>query len=655
MQHTVCTAAMANAPLKKRIDAQNPAYLYKIYQQDAPLAIWQTIPESMRAYTIFLFVGSDIKASSQTAVLTFYRAAAKLVEAYNATASRPIWYLFQALNGETDADDHIDIQKWAELAADPANSHLLGFNGAELYNTSAWRGSDAKGNHAAYLAKLIELCGRQGLYFVWMDANRDQENSAPVMNRWLEERAYQPGQTMPVGSAPNGLLQAMKNHHRNVIMMNKESFGHPATDALCYGLWLAGYCDNWGTSSDWWHWGLHQNGGGQSWENIACYPEAVTAQSLLRAANFGAACYSNEAPWFTSALTDPHIAMTDHSISAVRLAGYQFAILPFFERLLAGDIHLPTKRETGAGVSLAALGHGAWNDFYMADASPLTHCRENGDIFAPTGRYGLPPILPANIDTAQLAVFKRNAPHARITEKKLPPSAYDAAYRPVALAANTYLNRVGPAWWWYAYQEWNGDLYLSGSTSRLAFRPGIEGIEKVELCAQGHCYGVCTEKAGATLSCYFNNYQTEKSPSTATPPKGDPWWEKQTAWPGGGPAYGEQYGLRKWIYDYLSVALDQAGRPLTEGETVLTAAGTPLQDRTKPLLRTSAITLHCAKRPSCVFKNRKSPTTRPYQYTETWDQARGWYTITLVHNGQVEFEITTKCAVPGKNNDDTTK
>lgn len=696
---TAAVKAEGKPQMKRTYGSQNPMYTMKVYMQDNIVDMWEKVPEDMKDNTVIWIVGNAIKESNSE-VKAYYLQQANAIEDYNKAHDKKIYYIMQALNGETPATDHISVDYWEQFMDNGQYPCMLGLNAAELYNSTPWAASNSQfnigntssdpdkyGNHASYLADLIDLCGDYGMYFMWSDANRSgatgKKTQVPVVNRWLENREWVENGTGAIGSymtnvgrtygskyhpdsIQNDLLSTMKNNHANVILVNKESFGHPATDSLFYGLWLAGYCDNWGASSDWWHWGIHGNSGeSQTWKNITRYVDELTAQSIVRVANQGATVFNNEASWFTNAITNPDIPVDAVDSTANRIGTYQYAVLPLLERIKNGAIEVPSKEECLSNTKLLCVGADSWRGIYMNDGT--SHTRENGDIFPKEGRYGLTPIIPATMDTASVQYLQQSLPaeaktigvlnnisQELIGQVEAAPGS-DTAYQEMLnslypkeyVSSNTYLNRTNNTWWWYGWNE-NGGTYQS------KFAPKQAAANRMQIDAGPYITGIITEKSTENkINVYLNNYRIDKTALNGftgdmggAPSPADKWWYDTQAYPWGasGQAYEPQMRTRKWINDNLTVKLEN-GVPVTEGtgsgQRVKTAADTILKDNT---LYTSTIQVkgtYMGGAPSVVYNNKDNGDaySRYYSTEESWNADTQVLTVEIQHNGQVDFDI----------------
>ena len=289
--------------------------------RDDPLKLWNAVPDDLKDNTVILLIAErsikDNAIESGTedvnAVRNWYKQQIEYCNAHQIPCA------VQNLNGETSTYDRIPLTFWKELAEE--NEYLVGFNGAELYN--CFSDGQAINNGDEYVADLIRMGASLGVSMMWTDTNVFGNHG--VLMDWLEEE----------GSV---LGAAMKDNSEYVSMMYKESYGDTDTEALYLGLWLAGYCDNWGVASDWWHWSIDGNGsmfdapgsiGG--WGQCLVWPENMYSQDVIRVASMGATCYKSEPQWYS-------VASNGH-----RTPAYQYSLMPTLKKVCSGEIAIPDK------------------------------------------------------------------------------------------------------------------------------------------------------------------------------------------------------------------------------------------------------------------------------------------------------------------------
>lgn len=577
------TAAAATEPLRREVSREKPLFLTNFYKDgegpdktDTINDLWGAVPDDLKENTALLLIaGEGIR--NKASVTDWLEAQADAAE------DADIPFYVQAVNGETPAAERIPASFFRTMAE--THTMMQGVNGAELYNSASFTGS----NHSDYLAELVQLSADEGLQFVWSDTNI--WGATGTMMQWMQDNAT--------------LLSTIRANPDNVIFINKESFGDTDTDALNLGMWLSGSIGNWGSASDWWHWGLNGYGrlwgtGGQAWKDILQYPEAMTVQSMLKVASQGGTVFKTEAQWFTN--------VTDGQ----RLAGYEFAIIPFLRDLKSGAIHIPTKAEVLAQNKVVYKG-GVYNDETIWDTSA-------SNIFPRTGRYGIIPMVPDTIPDADLSMFEN------IAKESKNQAWFDALYPSQTLSSNTFMLANGDTWYWMNYAE-NRE-----AIARSAFKPKKSAATSVGVEASNHTFAVLTESDNK-LDVIVNNYRVNKDNVRtdtiyATAPASD----------------FDKWKTYRYITDYTSVKLNSAGDPVKDASgNITTASNLTLNDRSSRDIRTTTFTVDGAwqgGKPEVTYQ-ADTTATRPYTHTETWDAVNKRLTVKIVHNGLVKFSVKT--------------
>ncbi|WP_435748373.1 galactose-binding domain-containing protein [Microbacterium sp. PMB16] len=575
----VMTAAPAVAadPLRREVSREKPLFITNFYkggegpdQTDVVTDLWGKIPSDLKENTVVMFI-ADESLKNRPSVTSWITAQADLAQAQN------IPFFVQALNGETPTAELIPVSFFRNLAE--THSMMQGVNGAELYNGS---------NQSAYLAELVQLAVDEGLHFVWTDTNIW---GAGTMITWLQDNAT--------------LLSKIRANPQNIIFMNKESFGDTDTDALNLGMWLSGSIGNWGSSSDWWHWGLNGYGrlwgsGSQTWKDILQYPEAMTVQSMLKVVSQGGTAFKTEAQWFTN--------VTDGE----RLAGYEFAIIPFLRDLKSGAIKIPTKQEVLDQNKMVYKGS-VYNESTMWDTSA-------SNIFPRTGRYGIIPMVPNTIPNANLSMFENIATSGQSQ------SWFDSLYPQEAIASNTFLLRNTNSWYWMNYAENREGVASSSFDPKQSAATGF-GIE-----APNHTYAVMKESTNK-VDVILNNYRVNKDNV------------RTSSIYGVAPATDfDKWQTYRYIKDYTSVKLDGSGNPVKDANGIVqTASNLALDDRSARDIRTTRFTVNGTwqgGQPQVTFA-ANTTATRPYTQTQSWNAATKTLTVSIVHNGLVKFSVQT--------------
>lgn len=584
VQPPAASAAVGDpAPLRRTISRAEPLMMIGFYQggegpdgTDTVKDTWSALPTDVQANSQLLLIGGH--SLKNTAEVRDW-----ITQQADTAQAAGIPFSVQALNGETNTADLIPADFFRTLAKN--HPLMQGINAAELYNNS---------DHSAHLTDLLQVAVDNGLHLIWSDTNINGGGSdpdgRPMIERWLEQNA--------------ALLSLLRQHPQNAVFMNKESWGDQDTDALNLGLWLSGIIGNWGVSSDWWHWGLNGYGrlwgsGGQSWKDILQYPEAMTAQSMLRVASQGATVFMAEAQWFNVA--------TDGE----RLAPFQFALLPLFRDFLADRIHIPTKAEVLQQNKVAYQGN-VYNKTVTYDGL--------SNIFPKTGRYGLVPLVPTTLTSAETAVFDT------ITKTSRDADWFDQRYPQSYRSSNTFLLHNTRTWYWMNHAE--NTQFVGKST----FDPTESAASEVGIKAGNHTFAVFGESAGR-INVTVNNYRTNKDNVRTATIYGVP--------PTSGFSQTQTY---RYLRDYLSVDLDGNGKPVVDADgNVKTAANLDLNDRSSRDVRTTTITVDGTWKggaPQVTFA-AADESTRPYSKSQAWDASAKRLTITLVHNGLVRFSVQT--------------
>ncbi|KJQ52801.1 galactose-binding domain-containing protein [Microbacterium sp. SA39] len=575
--------AVAAEPLRREVSQQKPLFITNFYQggegpdqTDVVTDLWGKIPTDLRENTVVMFIaGQSLKNIPATTDWITAQA--------NAAQAASIPFFVQALNGETPAAERIPVPFFRTLAE--THTMMQGVNGAELYNSASFTGS----NHSGYLAELVQMSVDEGLHFVWTDTNIF--GTGGTMIQWLQENA--------------SLLNVIRANPQNVIFMNKESYGDTDTDALNLGMWLSGSIGNWGSSSDWWHWGLNGYGrlwssGSQTWKDILQYPESMTVQSMLKVVSQGGTAFKTEAQWFTN--------VTDGE----RLAGYEYAIIPFLRDLKSGAIKIPSKQEVLDQNKMVYKGS-VYDQSTMWDTS-------TSNIFPRTGRYGIIPMVPNTIPNTSLTMFEDIATSGQSQ------AWFDARYPQEVFSSNTYLTRNTSTWYWMNYAE-NRQM-----TAKSSFKPKSSPATSIQVEAPNHTFAVMTESANK-VDVILNNYRVNKD-NVRT----------ETIY---GKAPGsdfDKWQTYRYIKDYTSVKLDASGNPVKDAAgNVQTASDLTLNDRSARDIRTSTFTVSGTwqgGQPSITFAS-DTTATRPYTQTQSWNAATKTLTVSIVHNGLVKFSIRT--------------
>ncbi|MFE3450782.1 discoidin domain-containing protein [Nonomuraea sp. NPDC059194] len=561
-------AATTAAALRATIDATHPAHLINLGQSDEPYQgtlpqLWKTVPASLKPYCyINLIPGSEIH--DVPAATNWIQA--KLDEAE--AAGIPV--TVQVAQGATGTQA-IPVSKWRSWAQTHPKS-FVGLNAAELYN-----GID----QSNYLISLFNLVGEQGMFFFWTDTNIFGTHG--MMLDYMERNAQ--------------FLPTMKANAQNLAFLNKESFATNSTDALLKGLWLTGYIGNWGSSSDWWKWGLDGKGvfpggsGGQDWKYILQYPHALQVQSIVRDLSQGATCFLLEASFFTNGALGN------------RYAGAQFGIYPLLQGVANGWIKIPTRAQVAAQQQALAKG---------IDSFSTPGWRNSvNNAMAVDGRYGMISLVPATMPAADLSGF------TTVTSKQ-PTSYYDGLFPGFASTGNGWVVRSdGASKQWYYTNPVMWEQRKTASVIPLTNVPGAQ----VTISADEHTSLIIQENP-SNLGVHVFNYRLNLTDAISQVT------DKATT-----VAFGQ---------NYMAPKLDSAGNPIVNADGSITTVGNrTLPDRTSRDLRDVTLTIvgtWNGGRPRVVFDDYPGM-SRPYTNTQTWDPTTKTLVLTITLNGTSHFNV----------------
>ncbi|MER7584413.1 discoidin domain-containing protein [Kitasatospora sp. NPDC097691] len=561
--------AATRAPMRAVIDATHPAHLINFGQSDEPYQgtlaqLWDTVPAWLKPYAYVNLIG-DNHLRNVPATTNWIQSQLDAAEA----AGIPV--LAQVANGETGNTQLIPVDQWQSWARTHPNT-FKGFNAAELYN-----GPDL----SDYLIGLFDVAGRQGMFFFWTDTNIFGTDG--MMLDYMQNNA--------------AFLPTMKTNAANLVFMNKESFATTSTDALIKGLWLTGYIGNWGSSTDWWKWGLDGRGvfpggpGWQDWKFILQYPQGLQVQSIVRDLSQGATCFLSEASYFTN-------GALGH-----RYAGAQFGVYPLLRGVLNGWISIPTRAEVAGQQQVLAKG--------IANFSTPGWNQSLNNAMAVDGRYGLPSLVPTTMPAADLTAF------TTVTTPR-PAGYYDGLYPGFASTGNGWLVRSdGAAKQWY-YTSPAMDVQQK---SAVVFSPTNVPTASVTIGSDEHT-NVIVQENPSNLGFHVFNYRLDLANALSL--------------------VTDQATTLAFGQDYMAPKLDSAGDPVVNADgSITTVGGKTLPDRSARDVRNVTITVvgtWNGGKPNIAFDDYPGM-SRPYTRNQTWDPATSTLVLTLTMNGTAHFNV----------------
>ena len=528
---------------------------------DSPVKLYEAVPDSLKENTVILLI-AERSLNNTDAIREWIK---RNVELCN---ENQVPCAVQIANGETNVNNTIPLSFWNELARD--NEYLYGFNAAEMYNRFA-------GDNREYVMDVIRVGIPYGVTMMWTDTNIFGKNG--VIYDWLTQ--------------DDQLANLMRDNKEYISLMTKESYGGQAanTDALFMGMWLTEYCSNWGIASDWWHWQLDGNGalfdgsGGDAWKQCLTWPENMYTQDVVMAASQGATCFKSEAQWYSNAT------------KGMRTPTYQYSMIPFLEKLVNGEVKIPTREEVLARTKAIVVGAENWNNFNYDTAY--------SNLYPKTGQYGIVPFVPSSCPEEELdryeLVVREN--YGKDGLKKL----LDTVYPVQKSEGSAYMETFGDTWYWMNSSE---DKDVKQYTE---FTTAINGSDRVRIEGEPHVFGIIKESPDA-LNVYLSNYRLDKT----------------ELWDGTYPGGFSDQSCYNYVWEMCERMKAGTGHDEQKRDTVIT-----VKNAVKPQLR--FITQSPEDR-----SYQEDNYIRPYSYTiEKKTDTEDEWVITVSHNGVVEFDIVT--------------
>lgn len=446
--------------MRRVIDNTHPLNIVSYYKTDNETIpeLWSSIPNELKPYTALFLISEPKNTASDKQTIE---------DSVAICQQNNIPCIVQIVNGEIKVSEHIPVSFMETLLQ--KYSCLIGFNGAELYNSIGWYG-ETEGNHSQYLADIVNLVSNYGAYLVWTDTNIFGTNGTIL--DWIQNNS--------------NLISALRAHHDNFIMMYKESYGSYNTDSVSLGLWLCGLASNWGISSDWWHWQVdgYQKlfttdpirnalfGGGT--KKPLTWPEALYVSSMLRGISEGATCFTAEAGFYSV------------SLHGIVTPAFSNAILPVWQKIIDGTYRIPSKEEVLAKNKFAYLGNAGFS---------VPYTNQYSNLYMPDGRYGIIPVIPANANDAEKANFDLVSTS---------PTDLNALYPKEVLEGNTFASRNGDQWIWMNHSE-NTDV-----TQFSKIKPQINTSDYFKIEGTPHTSMIMRESE-SKFTGHISNYRVDKS------------------------------------------------------------------------------------------------------------------------------------------------
>ena len=358
------TCARPHAPVRRPIDNAHPYFMIMDYSQHEWRAVWDLLPEDLKPFTSigtgFHMAGADNDTLRE-----------KLMELDGMGIP---WHLYVYGPHESDAG-HYSCVPLADCEYLMAHAkHLVSVNMVEQY---LGRRTDDYG-HAVYMRRLIALCGKYGMAFVYSDGNRNN----------FEMTGFFSGATARVMReyAPYCTVQYKQNHSHSA---------HTVYGALL-GAWESGICANIGVQAENWYW----NDAGYRGEfgESAGYLQGVEQQipcpfsveMLLAGAAIGGCCYTLEGQgWLLECEDGKKPRFSPHGIGILSLLRFlaEHRAIPDKEDVL-GSLRAFLSTDKGAIEQGDAWTGGIWKNAF----TPSWRGSDEYALFMKESRYGALPI-----------------------------------------------------------------------------------------------------------------------------------------------------------------------------------------------------------------------------------------------------------------------
>ena len=353
-------------PVKRRINAQNPWFTVFDYSEHEPAEVWEMLPEDLKAYT-----GMGLIAS--------YKAKADQVIRYmmDEDAKGYLWHLGALGPHETQFGKYC-ITSLCEIEYVMQHSRNLVSTGfVEQYlgtkDEVYWRNE--------YFFRLLALCAKYGIPFIYSDGNRNNLELAAMIKRPF-------------------FMDKMREYSDYFIFSFKQNHAHGAYSCFgaILGAWMDGACCEIGVQPENWYWndaGFRDRPGechgylqGNEQQITAC----MTAEMLLTGLSIGAAHYSCEGEsWLIERGTDGRLAWSAQGTAALSLfrAIVSHKLIPDKQEVL-NKIHMAVDYE---GWSPEELGD-AWTGGILREVfEPVYHIRNGFELMPKESRFFYLPLV----------------------------------------------------------------------------------------------------------------------------------------------------------------------------------------------------------------------------------------------------------------------
>jgi hypothetical protein len=294
---------------------------------------------------------------------------------------------------------------------------------------------------------------------------------------------------------------------------------------------------------------------------------------MLMVMSQGGTCFKSEAQYYSVA------------IKGKRLAGFEYATIPFLDKLIDKTFLIPTREQVLKETRAAVVG--------MENYPTFNYDTKESNIFPNTGRYGIIPLLPDNLRLEERAVFTQN--NIQLVESKENERFYKKLF--ADFTGNTYaVNTAGQIYWLNNCE--NSDTEKTATVNTR-----LNGAKSVTVSAGPHTYVLAREET-SLLTFHLGNYRTDKTAMITDMQNAD--------------GKAAQDAIEKWM------TLGANGKPALDDNA----------------LRTTVIVIDTDVLPTVVSVTGGANQT--FEHTESFDAGLQKYTVTVKHNGAINLVISTK-------------
>lgn len=446
-----------HAPVKRVIDREHPYFMIMDYSQHEWRAPWDLLPEELKPYTSI--GGGFMTAGGGSDTL---RDALMERDAMGIP-----WHLYVYGPHESDGGKYscVPLADCEYLLAHTKN--LISVNMVEQY---LGRRPDSY-HHAVYMRRLITLCGKYGMQFVYSDGNRNNMEMTGFFN--------------------SETARVMKEYAPYCSVQFKQNHSHAAYTVYgaLLGAWQSGICGNIGVQAENWYWNdagyrgemAESSGYLQGIEQLIPYPFSV--EMILTGVSIGGTVYTLEGQGWLLECEDG---------KRPRFSRHGTGILTLF-RFLVENRAIPSKDDVFANVNamldtkLGSVEQGdAWTGGVWRNAyAPSFPGADPYALFMKESRYYYLPIANRFTKT-DLPVFTAED----ITDADAFRKTLDGLY-PARFGGDCYITRTGSTLIVMNSRE----NTLAGQTYDIPDICGARGITGGLTTWQYMILSVCGEKA----------------------------------------------------------------------------------------------------------------------------------------------------------------